>query len=155
MARVERTKVVDLGTLAVNEASEAIDMRSFTHAVVFVECPSDLEASTNIDISVEFSPEPYGEASDWFAMYSPLPLSSGNAIYHNPIVLSSKELNVTGSPLYEKNRAYPIMPMDTFAQFSDWGYETGCGEYLLPSQMRLTCTTYGVAMKVMLAREID
>ena len=155
MARVERTKVVDLGTLAVNEASEAIDMRSFTHAVVFVECPSDLDASTNIVINVEFSPEPYGEASDWFKMYAPAPIMQTSAITSNPIVLCSKEKHQTGSPLYEKNRAYPIMPMDPFAVLSANGYESGYGEYLLPSQMRLTCTTYGVAMKVMLAREID
>ena len=149
MARVERTKVVDLGDLAIDEASESIDMRSFTHAVVFVESPPNL-GSTHIEIKVEFSPQPYDSSPDWFELYSPAMYSQTYPIQRNPLILDTQYPDGT---LYDFNRAYPIMPMDVFGWSSN--YETSYGEYLLPAQMRLTPKSYALTMKVMLAREID
>ena len=152
MARVERTKVVDLGTLAANEASESIDMRSFTHAVVFVESPSNL-SSTHIEIKVEFSPQPYNSSPDWFELYAPANFLTSPTMTKNSLVLDTQYPDGT---LYDFNRAYPIMPLDMFGFHEN--YETSYGEYLLPAQMRLTPASaagYALTMKVMLAREID
>jgi|DEB0MinimDraft_6_1074348.scaffolds.fasta_scaffold02545_10 hypothetical protein len=149
MAGNKRTKVFDLGLVPVTVPSSEIDMRGFTHATVFIKAPSNLSATANLIVRVEFNPAPIGEVGNWYELFSPLSLSQSYNLSANPLVLSAKD---AAGNLYAENRAYPIMPMDYLGFAS--AYETSSGEYVLPHRMRLIPNNYGMELKVMAAREV-
>ena len=154
-----RHKTIDLGTIAVNDYSQEIDLSSFTHAVLFYEWPStasgNIVGGTQPEVDVFFSPTEFGETAVWYEMHSQASLVSmpylGRKIVPNSIAPQIRE-DSSATTFYERDRAIPIQPTEPSAMFG--GFEWVFGQQLLPRRMRLQAIGHALSGYIQLSREI-
>lgn len=154
-----RHKTIDLGTIAVGDYSQEIDLSSFTHAVLFYKWPSSASGSiagaSQPQVDVYFSPTEFGETAVWYEMHSPLSFVGfgfTRRIIPNPISPHAK-LITSSTAFFERDRAIPVQPVEPILTFSNV-LEYTFGQMPLPRRMRLRAVNHECSGYVQLAREI-
>ena len=158
MTEKRRHKTIDLGTIAVNDYSQEIDLSSFTHAVLFYEWPTAATGSITQgqpEIEVWFSPTEFGEEAVWYEMHTQLTYTLDpwipRRIAPNSMAPQAR-LNAGDENYFERDRAIPIQATEPFIVFAhnEWVW----GNQPLPRRMRLRSILFPISGFVQLSREV-